>query len=248
MTIAQILLHVSEWLGVGSLTWIAGLSPRFHRRPINFIYQRRENIISFSLYTLALLLGFFVRIEFQQANSFTLYSLSNEIFLRLLLAIVLLAPFVIALIYRRQPVRTLGWGKATLRPALQLGLGLIILVIFLHGKIFSIINQFSAIPWAVFLALLAIALVEESVFRGYIFIRLTAGFGSISGLAITALLSTIWQAAFFVNFGASLDVVLLSLVFILAQSLLLGWIMQKSGHVAAPAMYAAISNMMVFIP
>jgi membrane protease YdiL (CAAX protease family) len=247
MTISELLLLVSEWLGVGSIAWIAGLSPRFHRRPINFIYQRRENIVSFSLFILALIVAYVVKTSFYPAASFDLLSLPGGVSLRLILAVVLLVPFVIALVYRRQPVRTMGWGN-TLRPALQLGFGLMILVIFLHGKIFSIINHLGGEMAILFLALLVIALLEESVFRGYIYIRLTAGFGNISGLVMTALLSTIWQAALLINFSASLDAVLPGIAVILVQSLMLGWVMQKSGHIIAPALYVAMSNMIIFLP
>jgi membrane protease YdiL (CAAX protease family) len=151
------------------------------------------------------------------------------------------------MLYRRQPVRTLGWGK-TFRPSFQLGLGLVALIIFLHGKIFAIINHMSGDLAVLFLALLAIALLEESVFRGFIFIRLTAGFGDTSGLVMTALLSTIWQAALLVDFNAATGVVLPGLAVILVQGLVLGWVMKKSGHVIAPALYAAISNMILFLP
>jgi len=175
-----------------------------------------------------------------------LLSLPGNVNQRLLLAVILMTPFVLALVYRRQPIRTLGWGK-TFRPSFQLGLGLLALIIFLHGKIFAIINHMSGSLAVLFLVLLVIALLEESVFRGYIFIRLTAGFGSTSGLVMTALLATIWQAALLVDFNAAISVVLPGLAIILVQSLVLGWVMKKSGHVIAPAMYAAISNFMIFL-
>jgi membrane protease YdiL (CAAX protease family) len=248
VTITQFLLYLSEWLGVGSLTWLAGLSPKFHRRPMNFLYQRRENIITFSMLALALLLGFFVKREFNLADSFNLFSLPEEVFLRFILAIVLLAPFVIALIYRRQPIRTLGWNQITFRPSWQLGLAIVILVIFLHGKIFAIINNFTSATGFLFLALLIIAVIEESVFRGYIFLRMTSGFGKVAGIAITILISTVWQAAFFVDFGAAPEVFMPKLLIILVQSFLLSWIMEKSGHALAPALYAAVANFMIFLP
>jgi membrane protease YdiL (CAAX protease family) len=247
MTISELLLLVSEWLGVGSIAWIAGLSPRFHRRPINFIYQRRENIVSFSLFLLALIVAFVVKSSFYPTSSFDLLSLPRQVSLRLILAVVLVVPFMIALVYRRQPIRTFGWGN-TLRPGLQLGFGLMILVIFLHGKIFSIINHLSSEMAVLFLAILVIALLEESVFRGYIFIRLTAGFGMIPGLIITALLSTVWRVAFFTNFSAPLGEILLAVVIILIQSLLLGWVMMKSGHVIAAGLYLTISDFVGYLP
>lgn len=247
MTTSELLLLVSEWLGVIALAWIAGISPRFHRRPINFIYQRRENVISFSLLILALAAGLLVKAFVFPTAALTALSLPGIVNQRLWLAVILLAPFLLALLYRRQPVRTLGWGK-TFRPSFQLGLGLLALIIFLHGKIFAIINHMSGALAILFLVLLIIALLEESVFRGFIFIRLTAGFGSASGLVMTALLSTIWQAALLVDFNAATVMVLPGIAVILVQSLVLGWVMKKSGHVIAPAMYAAISNMIIFFP
>jgi membrane protease YdiL (CAAX protease family) len=248
MTVTQILLLVSEWLGVGSVTWIAGLSPRFHRRPITFIYQRRENIISFSLFALALLACFFIKLELDRTEFSTILSLPDVVFLRLLLSIVLLAPFLIALVYRRQPIRTIGWGKTTLRPAFQLGLGLAILVIFLHGKIFSLINNFSSTQGFLFLALLVTALIEESVFRGFIQIRLDSGFGRTTGLIVTALLFTLWRAAFFIARGSTIEVIIPSIVVTLVQSLMLGWIVQKSGHIISPALYRSVSDFMQYLP
>ncbi len=247
MTTSELLLLVSEWLGVIALAWIAGISPRFQRRPINFIYQRRENVISFSLFIFALAAALLMKAFVFPAASASYLSLPGVVTLRFWMAVILLVPFVLALLYRRQPVRTLGWGK-TFRPSFQLGLGLVALIIFLHGKIFAIINHMSGDLAVLFLVLLAIALLEESVFRGFIFIRLTAGFGDTSGMVMTALLSTIWQAALLVDFNAATGVVLPGLAVILVQSLVLGWVMKKSGHVIAPALYAAISNMIFFLP
>lgn len=248
MTLTQLLIIVSEWMGVGSVTWIAGLSPRFHRRPITFIYQRRENIISFSLLALALLVGFFVKLELARAEVKPILSLPDVVFLRIILAIVLLVPFIIALIYRRQPIRTIGWGNKTFRPAFQLGLGLAILVIFLHGKIFSIINNFNTSQIILYLVILLTALIEESVFRGFILIRLDSGFGKITGLIVTALLFTLWRAAFFIAKGDTLDVIIPSIAITLVQSLLLGWIVQKSGHIISPALYRSVSDFVQYLP
>lgn len=247
MTTAAILLQLSEWLGVGSVTWIAGVSKRFQRRPINFIYQRREYIVTFSMFVLALIIAWVVKTQFNLTATLGSGGLPEGLLFRLVISVILLAPFLAALLYRRQPARTMGWSS-TLRPALQLGLGLLALVIFLHGKIFYLLNNFNSSTGLMILTLLAIAVMEESVFRGYIFIRLTAGLGAIPGLVATALLSTLWQIILFTNFAAAPLTIVYGIVVILGRNLLLGWIMQKSGHAAAPALYAAASNLMVLLP
>lgn len=247
MSSAEILLLISEWLGVGALTWISGLSKRFQRRPIKFLYQRRENIFTFSMFALALLIGWLIKAQWNLAFTIEAGNLPPELVLRLALAVVLLVPFLIALLYRRQPARTLGWS-GTFKPSLQLGFGLLALVVFLHGKFFSLINHASTATGVLILILLAIALLEESVFRGYIFIRLTAGFGEIPGLVMTALLSTLWQTIFFINFSAPLGAILAGITVTLVQSLILGWIMLKAGHVIAPALYKTVAELVQFLP
>ena len=47
---------------------------------------------------------------------------------------------IIALIYRRQPVRSAGWNRPLLMPAFQVGIAIIILTIFLRGKITTLFD------------------------------------------------------------------------------------------------------------
>jgi len=84
-----------------------------------------------------------------------------------------------------------------------------------------------------------LALAEESIFRGFIQPRLQAWLGRWVGLVLTAAMFAVWQLPAVWNAGW--ETILPSLGLAFAQGLLLGWIMDRSGHVLAPALYRTIS-------
>lgn len=241
----QYITFISEWLGVVAVLMIAGVSARLKPRPLIFKYPRREAVISAVLYIL--ILGF----------SFIYYSLGGRalemdnqeqvplLLQRLVLVVLCLLPFGVAIGVRKQPLLSVGWHKAMLGPAFRLGLTLIFLSIFLRGKIFNLIHGVSSAQGMALLLWLAICLVEETVFRGYIQPRLSGFLGKLPGLLVTVLLFAVWQIPrLMYTAPQSLPV---GIAFVLLQGLVLGWVMQKSGHVLASTLYRTISEWLTLI-
>lgn len=233
MTITTLAAQLSEWLGVMAVSMLAGTSERFKRRPLAFVYQRRETLFALGLFALILVIAFVFYLILFPAGS-TLH--------RLILAAVSLAPFLLAVRLRGQPARTAGWGMQRLRPAVLLGLALGVLAMFLRGKVFTLMGG-TGDPRALdLLFLLGICLAEETIFRGYIQLRLVAVWGAWLGILVTAILFTLWQLPLKLVLGQTSTALLTSLGLAFGQGLVLGYLMHKSGHAAAPGIYRAFSE------
>lgn len=93
---------------------------------------------------------------------------------------------------------------------------------------------------------LVLALAEETIFRGYIQLRLESYFGQKWGWLATAALYLLWQMPgrlWIMPLAEMWPTLLITLV----QALLLGWVMRKSGHVLAPALYRAAAGWLLMI-
>jgi membrane protease YdiL (CAAX protease family) len=148
------------------------------------------------------------------------------------------AVFLLALAIRRQPLRSAFGSNTQMRVALELGLALALLTIFLRGKVNILIYHLPADALTNLGLCAAISLLEEAMFRGYIQLRLNSWLGPRYGWLLTALLFFIWQLPRLAIDPASLWI---RLGLAAAQALLLGWVMQKSRHAFAPAIYRTIS-------
>ena len=168
----------------------------------------------------------------------------GEVAERTLLAVICVIPFIVALIARGQPLLSIGWNHVNLKAALSVGFLLALLTIFLRGKFMVIIGGISKNQGPALGMYLLLALAEETIFRGYIQPRLQSFIGSRWGWLATAGLYTLWQLPgkiWFLPFASVWLIALLGLI----QGLILGYIMQKSGHVIAPVLYRAISAWLI---
>ena len=146
------------------------------------------------------------------------------------------------LFIRRQPAKSTGWGRATLRAGLLMGAALAFLVLFLAGDV----TQFSQTAWqngASMGNIVVLCLAEETIFRGYIQLRLEWWLGKRYGLPLTALLFFIWQMPFLLAQPGAVGIVL---GLGAAQALILGWLMRVGGHVLGPALYRILSTALQF--
>ncbi|MGD0004590.1 MAG: CPBP family intramembrane glutamic endopeptidase [Anaerolineaceae bacterium] len=239
MNFNSILLYVSEWLGVVAVIWLVRLSTRLKVKPVGFKYAAREGYVSLGLFVSILALAYFFFTRVSQAPDAL-----GLLWQRLVVDGIALAIFGLALLGRGQPLRSAGWGRATLSAALRLGLALAFLTIFLRGKVFSIINGVTAQAGLALLACLGIGLAEETIFRGYIQSRLCFWLGERWGWLATAGLFLVWQAPRLAADPANLP---LNLLVVTVQGLVLGWLAQTSGNVLAPALYRAISEWVGFL-
>lgn len=110
------------------------------------------------------------------------------------------------------------------------------LTLVLRGKFLTLLSGVNQEQANLLLVWALLALAEETIFRGYIQLRLTTFLGSTWGYLATVALYMLWQLPgriWTMTFTELWPTLLISLV----QALLLGWIMRKSGHVLAPALY-----------
>jgi len=164
----------------------------------------------------------------------------------MLIALIALVPLIILLIVRGQLPKSAGWSKDNIRANLTLAVVLIILVIFLRGKFTTLLQGISIEQGSLLLVILAWVIAEETIFRGYIQLRLMSFLGTTWGWLATSLLYVLWQlpgSAVLTQFNIEWP----SLVIALVQGLLLGWIMRKTYHVAAPALLRAAATWLMLL-
>jgi membrane protease YdiL (CAAX protease family) len=231
----EYVLIAAEYIGVIAVMMIAGLSPRLkQRRPVVFRYPMREGLVSLSLFAFILLVAFGIYVQF-----FTPIQANNLIWQRLIVAGIALIPFGVALLIRGQPMRSAGWPQGFAGFALRVAITLVFLVIFLSGKFLTLVKGLPSAQWVNLLAWVGIAISEETIFRGYIQPRIGAWLGENYGWLITSVLYGLWQVPHLLGNPTTL-VIRLGLAVV--QGLILGWVMRKSGHVLAPALYRAFSD------
>lgn len=237
--------------GALAVAMLLGLSPRINTiPPVGFKYPQRE--MKFALGVSAFLLVFVSLFYFFGSSwldplKFNLTPFFDEL-LKLVFAALIAVLVVFALTrYRGQPLRSMGWHRNLIRPALQFGLALIMLTLFLQGEFLSL---FSGIPEEAVIALifcLLIAVAEESTFRGYIQMRLISSFGKFWGLTLSSIIFVIYRLPFLTILGWGSQTFWISIGLLILQSFLLGWIMYKSRHVLVSGLYHAFSMWIAFL-
>ena len=238
-----LLLKLAETLGVIAVMMIAGTGGGMVFRPVEFKYPKREARVSLIVYILAL--GLAVLIYCTGFDLNLPIAAETGLTQRLLLAILTLGVAAAALFIRRQPLLSAGWGgRQNLRLGLRTGLMLVFLTIFLRGKLTAIVNGISGGEGIELLLLIGICLAEETVFRGYLQLRVNSWLGTPRGWMLVSALFVLWQLPRLLLAPVTLWIDLPVLVI---QSFLLGWMMQKTGHVIAPALYRIISEWITFL-
>jgi membrane protease YdiL (CAAX protease family) len=242
--LSNIIVFVTEWIGVIAIAILLGLSRRFNVPRIGFLYARRDGIIAISLSTVIIVFAYFYNTTISPARFPTPLRIApapvQDLLQVLILASICLLPFIVALVVRDQPVRSVGWSPALITPGLQMGVAMAILTIFLRNRVMDVLGGLalpvlSSLPIA-----LGVALAEETIFRGYVQMRLTWWLGAWPGIVLSAALFTLWHLTAWLNVLPTQEMLFLcGLTFV--QGLVLGWVMNKSGTVVAPALYRAIS-------
>lgn len=232
-----------EWAAVLGLTLLASTSSRFKHPRVTFNRARREGLGSLILAGFALLAAagfyFLYPVEVNLADARL-----SQLLLGLIVAAVAAVPFAATLIGRKQKLFTAGWLPSMLRPGLLFGVSIGILLIFLAGKFMHILDGLTS-PEVLSLALLLMtAVLEESLFRGYIQCRLEAWLGPRFGWWLTSALSLLWLLPALWAFGLLTP---LNVAVALVRMVIAGWVMQQTGHALAPAFYRAFAAWLFFI-
>jgi membrane protease YdiL (CAAX protease family) len=241
--------YVIEWMGAIAVVMIAGTSPMFKSiRRIDFRFPRREATFALSVFALCYLIAFqyFGNSIFQFLLDFSKILPGGELAQRALLAVISLILFLLATFLRGQPLKSIGWGKANFKLGLTLGILLVIIAIVLRGKFTTLLNGVTSEQGGLLLVCLLLALAEETIFRGYIQLRLSSFLGSNWGWLATAVLYLLWQLPgrlWVLSFSQLWPMLIVSF----AQALLFGWIMRKSGHVVSSVLFRAVAAWLLFI-
>jgi membrane protease YdiL (CAAX protease family) len=237
METRAIILLLSEWLGVVALALLFGISPRFRRKPLVFLYPLREGLVSIILFLVLLAAGFLVHASSRSSQA-------PDLAPRLWAALLALLVYGLALGLRRQPLRSAGWNHRLLGGGLRAGLALILFTLVIRGSVFRLLGGVGLeLGWALLLWL-GIALAEESVFRGYIQPRLKGCLGMWPGLLAAAVMFSLWQLPRLVGDPATLP---LNMALALGQGLVLGFLMEKTGHVIVPGLYRTVSEWLFLV-
>jgi len=243
LNITLLLTHVAEWLGVIAVAWFLSRIPRLNIAPLGFKYPRRDGIMALSLGVTAVLFAFIFSSEQLSDLAPSLFPLQGpaaDLAPAFLIALASLLPVAAALFVRGQPIRAAGWGRASFRAGLQSGLALALLTILLRNRALDLINGITSAELSYLFLALGIALAEETIFRGYIQLRLGWWLGENRGWLVTGLFFAAFRFPLLLAAG-DLNAALFGLLIALGQGLVAGWLMQKSGHVLAPALYRATS-------
>lgn len=236
-----LLSMASEWTGVIAVCMIAGTSARFAHKPIGFVYTRREIIISALLTVAILALGFTAYYTgfTHDSDTFKLAEMNQ-----LALAAAAIIPFAAVTIIRRQPLKSIGLNPLTHAAGLRLSLILALMTVILRGKVYAFLNGVQPEELLLLLVWLGICFMEEVIFRGAIQLRTVWAFRAPAGFLLTAVAFTLWRLPLFLNDPSTLWFNL-GLTFI--QSLVLSFVMHKSGSVLSPAIYRAVSTWLIYI-
>jgi membrane protease YdiL (CAAX protease family) len=239
----DLILYISEWLGVIAIIWALRLIPAFQYRPVGFVYPMREGIVSLSLFASMLLVAVVITSEAARFNLTPPAGVPLAIWVRLIVGGIGLLAFGLSMLVRRQPLLSAGWNRRRLNIAGRLALVLGILSVFLRGKAYTITNGFTPNEISMLLVWLGISMAEETIFRGFIQMRLNAWMGERYGWLIAAGLYVAWSVPFAL---LSPETMVYRMLFVLVQSLLLGYLAQKAGHILPVFVYRAISEWLVF--
>lgn len=240
MIMNDVILYISIWIGAVAVAMIAGLSPKFHRTRLVFQYPRREGIVALGVFSFGLLTS----VILSNVAVFSLFGLDAAESRRLAIAALSLVPVGVALWRRKQPIRSAGWSRDKLSGSLQLGLALALLLILLMGKFSAVVNGLNGkeLGWLAFSAV--VVLLEETVFRGYIQLRLMSWWGEIPGWLVSAFLFTAVQLP---RLMLAPETLVQNLLITAGHSLVAGYIMLRAGHSLAPTFYRAISEWLFLI-
>lgn len=257
-------LLISEMLGVVATVLILAISPILkNKRPLVFLYPKRELPAAVSIYVFVLLV---VILGSSLANgalagtaSFLPYpGLFNEglpeskpgfnLWVQAAVSLVLLVPVAVSLIARKQPLLSIGLNRNNYKAGLQLGFALALLTIFLNGKITAIINGAKSGAFPALGAVILAVIAEEVVFRGYIQPRLASRYSETHGWLITALAYLVWCLAPLLVTSSTQPAFLAGyLLYHAAIGLLCGWLMKKSGSLLVPILYHTAHLWILFL-
>jgi len=209
---------------------------------MSFASARRESMLGFFLIGLSIFIVVLLQIAFfpliltlSAEYQVPTYSLAHML-VSILFKGATFAPFVVALLTRRQNLSTIGLSRHNLGSSAILGTLLsgitVLFYVIAFGKENVIISGLECFHINYFVAMLSVGFTEEAMFRGYLQLRLTAWLGARRGWVLTAIVFTVG------HIGGSI----FNLVAVFIIGLVFGWIMQKSGNIVGLSIWHAFTD------
>jgi membrane protease YdiL (CAAX protease family) len=257
------LLLASEWIGVIAVVMILAISPALmERRPVKFTQPRQEAIGSISMIVLIIfftvLFSKLAAQEFQQFIPFQLWDIPRAVLLSpeelstgnvltfLGYAAICLLPVIYFVRRKNQPWLSLGLKREMLPAGLQTGAALVLVSIFLRGKVSPLIyGDHNFTQLLLLIASLGAAVLTEMVFRSYLQTRLVDWMGEWQGWLVSSLFTSIWICIPLLGIAWNSLVVIFLYRFLL--SCLLGWIYKKSGSIIGGTLYSTIHTWLFWV-
>jgi len=240
MDLAPILPYLSEWLGVIAVTWLIHTRPAFFRRNVTFRNPPLQGRLSLALFVISLAIVGFIRTRSSSIPG-------QADFYHVILAAIAFIPFAAAWYVQKQTWASFGWNRVFFRQNLLLGAILALLTIFLSGKVYSLLKGVSLAGMNALVALVFISAIEETLFRGFIRLRLTAWLGENVAWLITSGLFVLWNIMLSTVSGAGFGISIVQIVIIIGQALILGWAARYSNHIIAVILYRLASDWVRFL-
>ena len=250
MSFQLFLANLAELMGVLGLTMLIGISPQIKAiPPVGFKYPQREGKISLIVAAVLIVFSSLVHLFGNQLLTSQTW-VSPELSKLLLITIQAFAAvlLVLFLLWKRgQPLKSTGWHPLLRRISIQFAIAVVFLTVFLQGKLFVILDGVDTSLWTALLLLLVLSIAEETVFRGYLQMRFSSFWNPITAWLVTAGLFVLWQLP---GLLPQLDIAnggVFVIILLVLRALLAGWMMLKTRHVFAPAIYRAISAWLMLI-
>lgn len=250
MSFQVFIANITELIGVLGLTMLIGISPRIKAvPPVGFKYPQREGKISLSLATVLIIFSGLVHLFGNRvipSQTWVPPELSPLVVQTIQAAAAGL--LVLILLWRRgQPLKSTGWHPLLARISIQFGIAVMFLTVFLQGKLFVILDGVDSSLWMAFLLLLITSISEETVFRGYLQMRFSSLWNPTTAWLVTAGLFVLWQLPGVLPKLDFANGAVYILILLILRALLVGWMMLKTRHVFAPAIYRALSAWLMMI-
>ncbi len=257
------LLLASEWIGVIAVIMILSISPALKkRRPVKFTQPRQEAVGAISLVVLIILFSvIFSKLaanEFQRFVPFQTWDLlsamltspgelaAGNVLTFLGFTALCLLPVIYFVRRKNQPWLSLGWKREMLPAGLQTGIALVLVAIFLRGKVSPLIyGEHNINQLYLLICSLAAALLQELIFRGYLQTRLTDWMGDWQGWLLASLFTSLWVCIPLL--GISWMSLLGVFLYRFVLAMLLGWIYRRSGSILGGTMYLAMHTWLFWI-
>ncbi len=256
------ILILIEVVGVLAVIQILSISPSIQiRKPVKFTQPRREGSIAMSMAILVIVvtallkqfsfvtltgmipfLAFLPSLQLDRPSDFTLTTLITQTGLMALFA----APFLVHILQRKQPWLSIGLKKQMISGGLQVGFGLVLILVFLRSKVSNLIQgPYNLEVLLLLIGSLTACFISELIFRGFIQLRLMDWLGETRGWLLTAALFALWSIL--PVLGQPTEIILITGIYRLSMGLLLGWIARRSGGILGGWIYYTVHTWLFWL-